>query len=288
MSADGTRRKSTNPDLHIDTNALHSSVDIHLTQSPAVIDTSPPHQPGLDPAQTTFHRGQLTFAVPQPAPQPDHTQNYATPPDGTAGFVSDSSSSGYSVNSRYPSLAKCVKKLRKFWRKHYSYYRVHLIWFIFVDLIGSIIIYFSTPDQTTYIDALYWASTATFVTGLAPANIQELSRPAQVTMFFLAMLGSPILMSVVPVALRARAFKRVLVTEFGVTSTGKLRRKHHTVIGPAASDNGSTVGGVGTVPGSATGTMSYGYGLQRSLTQELEDEGTWEEFPGDSPGGLSG
>ncbi|KAJ3003331.1 hypothetical protein HKX48_001817, partial [Thoreauomyces humboldtii] len=102
---------------------------------------------------------------------------------------------------------------------------LHLAGTITVALCGSVVIYVLGDEDMPYIDALYWSATAQFVVGLAPANIQSLSRGGQITMFILALFGSPVFMSLVPVLIRRRAFKTALDKEFGVTRTGKLRRK---------------------------------------------------------------
>ncbi|KAJ3037514.1 hypothetical protein HDV00_001627 [Rhizophlyctis rosea] len=115
-----------------------------------------------------------------------------------------------------------------------------------------------------------------FDTGLAPANIQSLSLAAQITLFILAMAGSPVLMSVVPVFIRAQAFKSVLTKEFGITRAGKIRRKRGSV---------HVVDGNNSATGTMNGSNAYGYGLQRTLTEEVEDPTAWEEFHVDSPSG---
>ena len=127
MDKDPSRPDKSGLDLRVDTNPAHFSIPMHRTHSPSILEDSTQSPPQVtDPALIT--RGQLTFVEPQHIPQPV-PQNAGHVLDGSHGFVSDSSSSGHSVTSRHPFLAKCVKKVKRFWRKHYSYYR----WVTVVD-----------------------------------------------------------------------------------------------------------------------------------------------------------
>ncbi|KAI8589036.1 cation transport protein-domain-containing protein [Geranomyces variabilis] len=112
----------------------------------------------------------------------------------------------------------------RMYRRHLTYYRLHMAWTVALAFLGSLVIFWTTPHMS-YIDALYWASTAQFVSGLSPGNIQSVSVAGQVTMWLLAIFGSPIFMSLIPVVIRRRAFKKVLENEFEVTPAGKLKRR---------------------------------------------------------------
>ncbi|KAJ3275812.1 hypothetical protein HK104_003836, partial [Borealophlyctis nickersoniae] len=193
------------------------------------------------------------------------------PPLPAVPSVPPSSTEHRRSNSRF--YDKIQSYVERFNKRHITYYRAHLAWFITVNFIGSIIIHLTNPGHA-YIDSLYWSSTAMFVVGLAPGDIESLSRPSQVTMFFLAILGSPIFMSVVPVMIRSRAFKKVLRKEFGVTRTGRIRRRN----GPATFVNTDTPDSDVDVPPSSS---SVGIGLHRTLTEDVEDASVWEEFQPD-------
>ncbi|KAJ3147277.1 low affinity potassium transporter [Geranomyces michiganensis] len=118
-----------------------------------------------------------------------------------------------------------------------------MAWTVSLALLGSIVIYFANGgaddasaggSSSSYIDALYWASTAQFVVGLVPGNIQSLPRSAQTTMWLLAIFGSPIFMSLIPVLIRRRAYRKVLEREFGITRAGKTVETITTDSGPDA------------------------------------------------------
>ncbi|KAJ3181686.1 low affinity potassium transporter [Geranomyces variabilis] len=100
-----------------------------------------------------------------------------------------------------------------------------MAWTVALAFSGSLVIFWTSSPSMLYIDALYWASTAQFVSGLSPGNIQSVSLAGQVTMWFLAIFGSPVIMSLIPVIIRRRAFKKVLEKEFELTPAGKLRRR---------------------------------------------------------------
>ncbi|KAI8819205.1 cation transport protein-domain-containing protein, partial [Fimicolochytrium jonesii] len=213
--------------------------------------TLPPQAPGT---QSPLQRHN---SVPI-EPQPHATIPMPSPPTGTnthrpLEWIHHTSTMGTNIED----LPKWRRKLHRFRRRHATYYRLHMVWMVTVALLGSIVIHYTTSAETTYIDALYWASTAHFVVGLAPADIETLSRFGQVTMWFLALIGSPVFMSLIPVIIRRRAFKKVLLQEFGVTRAGKLRRKG----GDARED-----------------VDLSDFALERTMTGQVDDNGIYEEF----------
>lgn len=60
--------------------------------------------------------------------------------------------------------------------RHVTFYRLHVLSFLLVDLIGTLVIYLSPPGPLgpiTFIDALFNATSALCVTGLITVQVNE-------------------------------------------------------------------------------------------------------------------
>jgi Trk-type K+ transport system membrane component len=108
-------------------------------------------------------------------------------------------------------------------KPHLTYFRVHLMYFVCVGLIGSFIIWLSEgAGRLEYIDALFMAFSALCVTGLSSVDL-SLWRPfSQVVMFILILLGSNVFMSLVPVLIRRFYYLRYIRKKYNIGTQKKL------------------------------------------------------------------
>eukprot|EP00897_Mesotaenium_endlicherianum_P007503 jgi/Mesen1/6781/ME000348S06055 len=106
---------------------------------------------------------------------------------------------GLSKRTRIP------KKIKKF----LTFYRLHLLYFIVVDLIGTLIIWLSPKGplgQISFIDAFFNATSAVCVTGLVTVRMKTFSIFDQVVLLVLMILGSQVFTSLLPVLIRRYYF----------------------------------------------------------------------------------
>ena len=85
--------------------------------------------------------------------------------------------------------------------RHFTYFRVHLLYIFFLALIGAVVVFF-IEDDCAFIDALFMATSASCVTGLVTVNFAAWKLGSQITICLLMLLGSTVLTSIVPVLIR--------------------------------------------------------------------------------------
>ena len=101
-------------------------------------------------------------------------------------------------------------------KKYVTFYRLHFLSFVLVDLIGTVIIY-CTPNgplgPISFIDALFNATSALTVTGLVTVQMDVFSTFDKVVLLILMVLGSQVFTSLIPVWIRRYYFHRYLREE---------------------------------------------------------------------------
>ncbi|RYG45369.1 hypothetical protein EON67_10665, partial [archaeon] len=95
---------------------------------------------------------------------------------------------------------------REWLARHITFFYLHLIYFLLLALIGGAVIYGIERGNVAYIDSLYFAASASCVTGLSTVDFSTLRVGSQIIVLILIMLGSTVLMSAVPVLIRRRYF----------------------------------------------------------------------------------
>ncbi|KAF8435126.1 cation transport protein-domain-containing protein [Boletus edulis BED1] len=94
-------------------------------------------------------------------------------------------------------------------RRHLNFFRIHLLFFTFTPLIGSVILYASNGRYPiAYIDALYMSVSAVTVCGLSTVNLSPLTPWQQVLLFLQMCVGSPVLVSWFMVYIRRHFFAK--------------------------------------------------------------------------------
>ncbi|CAI5463507.1 unnamed protein product [Closterium sp. Yama58-4] len=101
-------------------------------------------------------------------------------------------------------------------RPQITFYRIHFLSFVIVDLIAALIM-IATPagslGKISFIDALFNCTSALTVTGLASVRMNVFSTFDQVLLLLLMMVGSAIFTSLVPVLIRRHYFLKHLREE---------------------------------------------------------------------------
>ncbi|MCJ1381680.1 hypothetical protein MMC17_004791 [Xylographa soralifera] len=106
---------------------------------------------------------------------------------------------------------------------HLNYFRLHLLYFVSVILLSSVIVYGSgvngnSNDEEasfylTYVDALFLCTSAMTSTGLNTVNLGAITTFQQAVLFILIFIGNVVTISVVTVAIR-RHYYRVYMKDF--------------------------------------------------------------------------
>eukprot|EP00667_Euglena_gracilis_P005617 EG_transcript_5650 len=99
--------------------------------------------------------------------------------------------------------------LPQFVRNRLTFFRVHFLYFVLLGLLGAVLIY-AIEDEVPFIDALFMAVSASTLTGLTTRDISVWSLNSQAILFLLIGLGSQIVLTTVPIALRRYYYRRGL------------------------------------------------------------------------------
>ncbi|CAI7768886.1 unnamed protein product [Closterium sp. NIES-54] len=165
--------------------------------------------------------------IPMAEEQIKATSDTANPSGGSLRFkignrlhsVSISNSPEYPENSPGPWHRFKHVNGRSFlaWlRNQVTFYRIHFLSFVIVDLIAALIM-IATPagslGKISFIDALFNCTSALTVTGLASVRMNVFSTFDQVLLMLLMMIGSAIFTSLVPVLIRRHYFFKHLREE---------------------------------------------------------------------------
>eukprot|EP01119_Soliformovum_irregulare_P019837 TRINITY_DN6364_c0_g1_i1.p1 TRINITY_DN6364_c0_g1~~TRINITY_DN6364_c0_g1_i1.p1 ORF type:complete len:706 (-),score=128.93 TRINITY_DN6364_c0_g1_i1:5-1924(-) len=99
-------------------------------------------------------------------------------------------------------------RIYEFFRRHSTYYRVHLTVFLLLAFCGGLLIW-AVENRTPmpYIDALFLATSLVTTTGLATVDFSVLSIQSQLICAFLTSVGNPIVASIPLVLLRKHRYK---------------------------------------------------------------------------------
>lgn len=103
--------------------------------------------------------------------------------------------------------------LLQFCKKHISFYRLHFLYFIVVDLIGTLVIFLLPPTKLgriKFIDALFSSTSALTVTGLASVKMGTFSIVSEVMLLVLMLSGGQVFTSLLPVMVRRYYFQKYL------------------------------------------------------------------------------
>ncbi|CAI5468941.1 unnamed protein product [Closterium sp. Yama58-4] len=115
-------------------------------------------------------------------------------------------------------------KLPPWFRRHVTFYRLHVLCFVIVILIGTFIMYLipgGPGGKMSFIDTLYSVTSATCLTGMISVDVNVFSDGANVFRLLLMIIGSQITTSLVPVYVRRFYFHRYLYREGYVTRAGR-------------------------------------------------------------------
>lgn len=132
-----------------------------------------------------------------------------------------------STNTDNQPCNSLFNRLKCLYTTNATFYRLHFTYIVTVGLIGSIIIYLTSP--ISYIDALYMSTSAVCVTGLASMDIENLSKASQAVLWIEMMMGSVVFLSIVPVVARRRVFSQFVKDKMkdaqkGVLGDDELRK----------------------------------------------------------------
>lgn len=107
---------------------------------------------------------------------------------------------------------KSLSKLTAFLWKHTNFYRMHLLYFILLDLLGAFLIWLTpaSGQKIRFIDALYSATSAITCTGLVPVLMGTFSTFGQCVLLFLILLGGQVFTSLLPVLIRRYYFHKTI------------------------------------------------------------------------------
>lgn len=108
-------------------------------------------------------------------------------------------------------LARAKAWLQRFYRKYIHFFVIHLAIFIFLGLIGSVVIYgieLGGLNPIEYVDALFMSISAITVTGLATVDVNKMRVGSVVVIGLLMFAGGLVLWTLFPLLVRRRYFRR--------------------------------------------------------------------------------
>ncbi|CAI7822341.1 unnamed protein product, partial [Closterium sp. NIES-54] len=148
-------------------------------------------------------------------------------------------------------------KLPPWFRRHVTFYRLHVACFVVLILIGTIILYLipgGPAGKMSFIDTLYNVTSATCLTGMISVDVNMFSDGGNVFRLLLMIIGSQITTSLVPVYVRRFFFHRYLYREGYVTRGG---RRSEPVVTVRSGEAGAVDGmiGEGEVSGEGLGVL---------------------------------
>ncbi|KAI5309723.1 hypothetical protein KEM55_002559 [Ascosphaera atra] len=114
----------------------------------------------------------------------------------------------------YPRPPRLLQRAAHFlaWLFPPNFITFHYAYYIFTVLLSSVILWgASTPSHSAsvrYIDALFLCVSAMTLSGLNTVDLSSLNTFQQVILFLLTIIGSPVLVSWVVVAIRKKAFEK--------------------------------------------------------------------------------
>ncbi|KAK7687989.1 hypothetical protein QCA50_008359 [Cerrena zonata] len=104
-----------------------------------------------------------------------------------------------------------TQSIRQWLKKELNFFRVHLLFFLIVPLISSVIFWAANGRfHVRYIDALFVCYSALTVTGLSTINLSTCTVFQQAILFFLMCIGNVTVVAWVMVLIRKRYFRRHL------------------------------------------------------------------------------
>jgi Trk-type K+ transport system membrane component len=104
-------------------------------------------------------------------------------------------------------------KIREFLATHLTYYRIHLLYYLFLGFLGSVIIYGIENGRFAYVDCLFQAFSAVCVTGLITIDTSQMKLGSTIVLYVLLFLGSTVMMACVPPFIRRYYFDDTIKTE---------------------------------------------------------------------------
>lgn len=114
-------------------------------------------------------------------------------------------------------------------RKNLNFFRVHLLFFTFIPLLASAVLYASNGKYPiSYVDALFNSVSAMTVCGLSTVNLSSLTPWQQVILFLQMCVGSPVVVSWCMVCIRryffAKKFDHIIAAEAARRLEAQLTR----------------------------------------------------------------
>jgi Trk-type K+ transport system membrane component len=114
-----------------------------------------------------------------------------------------------------PSRPSYKRDAYRFFHRFKSYRNFHAVYFTLVVLAGSVLL-LAEPEIDNYWDALFMSASATCVTGLVSVDFSKFQPASKVLIAFLILLGSQVGLSIIPVLIRQRHYRR------------RVRKRKHT------------------------------------------------------------
>jgi Trk-type K+ transport system membrane component len=106
-----------------------------------------------------------------------------------------------------PMQVRSINTIRRVLAGNFTFFWFHFSYFVILGLFGGIIIYLIEGTHVDFVDCLFMAFSACCITGIVGAEFTRWKVPSQVILAILAMLGSHVLMSVLPVIIRQRFYR---------------------------------------------------------------------------------
>lgn len=108
------------------------------------------------------------------------------------------------------SWNRCLASVIRFADVYMNYFRVHMLYFVFMTLFWSAIMYASNPKDhyVPYTDCLFLCASAVTVTGLVTVPVSQLTLWQQIILFCLASCGNLVIVSTTTVLVRRHWFAK--------------------------------------------------------------------------------
>lgn len=104
---------------------------------------------------------------------------------------------------------QCAKSRVSAFIARRSFLTFHWTYFLAICTVFSLIFWLSSHGSVAYIDSLFMVISAMSLTGMNTVNLSDLNMAQQVELYVLMILGSPILVSIVVLYVRKRAFNQL-------------------------------------------------------------------------------
>lgn len=136
-----------------------------------------------------------------------------------------------STNFALPESSAFLSGILEAIAEHFmGFYALHLTYFLCVPMIGAIIFYFIEQDSigVTFVDSMFTVFSAMTCAGLVVVDFGKISLASEILLVVIMTMGSSVLLSIVPLAIRTELFKND-IREYNLacaSSTDEYRIRH--------------------------------------------------------------